>query len=138
VGKYKPGDIVKITIRRKGSVKEIQATLLGENGTAKLETAEKSSSSEYLGMKLENTTREERAKMDIKAGVKVSGLASGVFKTSGIPEGFVITTINNEPVYSAQGAVSVLKSLKGSIVVEGKTASGQEKIIAVKLPKAEN
>ena len=119
-------------------MKEIQATLLGENGTAKLETAEKSSGSEYLGMKLENTTREERTKMDIKAGVKVSSIASGVFKTSGIPEGFVITMINNEPVYSAQGAVSVLKSLKGSIVVEGKTASGQEKIIAVKLPKSEN
>jgi Do/DeqQ family serine protease len=138
VGKYKPGDLVKITIRRKGSVKEIQATLLGENGTAKLETAEKSSGSEYLGMKLENTTREERTKMDIKAGVKVSSLASGVFKTAGIPEGFVITMINNEPVYSAQGAVSVLKSLKGSIVVEGKTSGGQEKIIAVKLPKVEN
>lgn len=135
VGKYKPGDVIKITIRRGSSEKELQATLLGENGTAKLETASKTNTSEFLGMKLDNTTREERAKLDVKTGVKVSSIASGAFKNAGIPEGFVITMINNEPVYSAQGAVSVLKSLKGSIVVEGKTTSGQEKIFAVKLPK---
>ena len=135
VGKYKPGDNIKITIRRGSSEKEIQATLLGENGSAKIETASKSSTSEYQGLKLENTTREERTKLDVKTGVKVSSIASGAFKNAGIPEGFVITMINNEPVYSAQGAISVLKSLKGSIVIEGKTIAGQEKIFAVKLPK---
>lgn len=135
VGKYKPGDVIKITLRRGSSEKELQATLLGENGTAKIETATKTAGSEFLGMKLDNTTREERTKLDVKTGVKVSSIGSGVFKNAGVPDGFVITMINNEPVYSAQGAVSVLKSLKGSIVIEGKTATGQEKIIAVKLPK---
>jgi S1-C subfamily serine protease len=135
VGKYKPGDAIKITLRRGNSEKELQATLLGENGTAKIEPVAKTSSSEFLGMKLDNTSREERTKLDIKTGVKVSSIGSGAFKNAGVPEGFVITMINNEPVYSAQGAVSVLKTMKGSIVIEGKTASGQEKIIAVKLPK---
>jgi S1-C subfamily serine protease len=135
VGKYKPGDVIKITLRRGNSEKELQATLLGENGTAKIEPVAKTSSSEFLGMKLDNTSREERTKLDIKTGVKVSSIGSGAFKNAGVPEGFVITMINNEPVYSAQGAVSVLKTMKGSIVIEGKTASGQEKIIAVKLPK---
>ena len=138
VGKYRPGDEITITIRRKGAIKEMKATLLGEDGTAKLETAAKSTGTEFQGMKLENTSREERTKLNIKTGVKVSGLSSGVFKTAGIPEGFVITHINNEPVYSAQGAVSVLKALKGSIVVEGKTPKGEDKIIAVKLPKKED
>lgn len=138
VGKYKPGDAITITIRRSGSIKEIQATLLGEDGTAKIESASAASTStEYLGLKMANTSREERTKFDIKTGVKVTSLSSGVFKSAGIPEGFIITHINNEPVYSAQGAVSALKALKGNIVVEGKTAKGEDKIFAVKLPKPE-
>jgi len=83
-----------------------------------------------------NTTRDERTKANLKNGVKVSEIQGGCFKESGIPEGFYITHINNEKVYSARGAVSILKSLSGSIVIEGKTSGGKEKIFAVKLPKA--
>jgi hypothetical protein len=49
-------------------------------------------------------------------------------------KGFLITHINNEPVYSAQGAISMLKGLRGAVAIEGKTASGTEKVLAVKLP----
>jgi hypothetical protein len=59
----------------------------------------------------------------------------GLFKEAGIPVGFVITHINNEPVYSAKGAVSLLKSLSGAITIEGYTADKKERVFAVKLPR---
>lgn len=134
VGKNRPGDKVKITLRRKGSEMQVEATLLSENGKTSLESAAKADSEAYQGMKMANTSREERQKLSVKNGVKVAEVNKGIFKDAGIPEGFVITHINNEPVYSVQGAIAQLKSLKGAITIEGKTASGAEKVIAVKIP----
>jgi len=111
---------------------------LSKDGSSKLETVAKTITTEFQGVSLVNTSREERTKLGIKSGVKVEKIENGAFKAAGIPKGFVITHINNEPVYSAQGAVSVLEALKGSIVVEGILPGAGEKIYAVKLPKSES
>lgn len=137
VGRNKPGDKVTITIRRKSEVKDIEATLLSEDGGTKISMADKASSESYLGMSLINTSREERVKLNVKNGVRVKDVESGVFKDAGIPKDFVITHINNEAVYSTQGAIASLKGLKGAITIEGKTSAGAEKVLAVKLPASE-
>jgi S1-C subfamily serine protease len=137
VGKNKPGDKVTVTVRRKGEIKEIEATLLSEDGNTKVQTADKTSSESYLGMSLINTSREDRMKMNLKNGVRVKDVSKGVFKDAGIPADFVITHINNESVYSVQGAIAMLKGLRGAITIEGKSVAGIEKVYAVKLPAAE-
>ena len=134
IGKNKPGDKVNVSLRRKGAALEIEATLLSENGKTSVETAATATPETYQGMKMANTTREERQSMGVKNGVKVTGVDKGVFKDAGIAEGFVITHINNEPVYSVQGAVSSLNALRGAITIEGKTTDGKDKVVAVKLP----
>ena len=138
VGKYRPGDKVKIIVKRDGKEKNLTATLLSKDGEAKLETASVKSLNSFDGMAMVNTTRDERSEANLKNGVKVSEIKDGCFKEAGIPKGFYITHINNEKVYSARGAVSILNSLSGSIVVEGKTSGGKEKIFAVKLPKVKD
>jgi serine protease Do len=135
VGKYRPGDKVMITIRRKSGVIDIEATLLNAEGKTKLEVAENEVSDAYQGMKMDNVTREEKVALGVKSGVKVGAIDKGLFKEAGIPVGFVITHINNEPVYSAKGAVSLLKSLSGAITIEGYTADKKERVFAVKLPR---
>jgi S1-C subfamily serine protease len=135
VGKYRPGDKVVITVRRKSGVMDIEATLLNADGKAKLEVAEAEVSDAYLGMKMDNVTREEKLALGVKSGVKVTALDKGLFKDAGIPAGFVITHINNEPVYSAKGASSLLKSLSGAITIEGFAADKKERVFAVKLPR---
>lgn len=134
VGKYRPGDKITLTLRRSGQIKELKATLLSKDGEAKLSAAVTANSKSYLGLNLGNTTKEEREKLNIKAGAKVESIENGVFEKAGIPKGFVITHINNERVYSPQGAISVLSNLSGAIVIEGKTKSGEDRIFAVKLP----
>ncbi|MFN6047267.1 MAG: PDZ domain-containing protein, partial [Bacteroidota bacterium] len=135
VGKYRPGDKVMITIRRKSGVIDIEATLLNAEGKTKLEVAENDVSDAYQGMKMDNVTREEKVALGVKSGVKVGAIDKGLFKEAGIPVGFVITHINNEPVYSAKGVVSLLKSLSGAITIEGYTADKKERVFAVKLPR---
>jgi serine protease Do len=135
VGKYRPGDKVMITIRRKSAELELEATLLNAEGKTKLEVAEADVTDSYQGMKMDNVTREEKLALGVKAGVKVSAMEKGLFKEAGIPVGFVITHINNEPVYSAKGAVSLMKSLSGAITIEGYTMDKKERVFAVKLPR---
>jgi S1-C subfamily serine protease len=135
IGKFRPGDEVQVTLRRKGKEMVIPVILLSTDGKSKPELAERESSSEAFGMELINTTREERLAKSIKTGVKVKSVGKGVFKDAGIPNDFIITHINNQPVYSAAGAVSQLKSLQGAIVLEGLTSGGEEMVFGVKLPK---
>ncbi len=137
VGRNKPGDKIKVTVLRKGELKEFEPELLSEDGGTKLEIAERTTSDAYLGMTLSNTTREERLSLKVKNGVKVSVVSAGVFKEAGVPKDFLIININNEPVYSAQGAIAMLKGLHGAITIEGKTAAGDDKVLAVKLPAQE-
>jgi Do/DeqQ family serine protease len=134
IGKSRPGDKVKVTVRRKSANLDLYATLLNESGKTSFETAAKENNATVLGVEFENATREERQSLGLKNAVKVKTVGKGVFKDAGIPQGFFITHINNEPVYSVQGAVSSLKSLRGAITIEGKTSDGKDKIIAVKIP----
>ena len=134
IGKSRPGDKLKINLRRKGSAMELEAVLLSENGKATVEAATAKTTEKILGMAMENTSREERQQLGLKNGVKVKSLENGTFKDAGIPNDFIITHINNEPVYSVQGATASLKALRGAITIEGKTADGKEKVFAVKMP----
>jgi S1-C subfamily serine protease len=99
-----------------------------------MEAEAKETTAGTMGIEFENATREERQALGLKNAVKVKSIGKGVFKDAGIPPGFYVTHINNEPVYSVQGAVATLKSLRGAITIEGKTSDGKEKIIAVKIP----
>ena len=134
IGKSRPGDKVKVTLRRKSSTLDLFAVLLSESGKTSMESAVRENSAEILGIEFENATREERQSMGLKNAVKVKNVGKGVFKDAGVPNNFFITHINNEPVYSVQGAIATLKSLRGAITIEGKTSDGKEKIIAVKIP----
>lgn len=134
IGKSRPGDKVKVTLRRKSSTLDLYVVLLSESGKTAIESAAPQTTAELMGVEFENATREERQALGLKNAVKVKSVGKGIFKDAGIPEGFFITNINNEPVYSVQGAVATLKSLRGAITIEGKTADGKEKIIAVKIP----
>lgn len=134
IGKSRPGDKVKVTLRRKSATQDISVVLLSENGKTTLESAAPDATAGIMGVQFENATREERQALGLKNAVKVKSVGKGIFKDAGIPEGFFITHINNEPVYSVQGAVATLKTLRGAITIEGKTADGKDKIIAVKIP----
>ncbi len=133
IGKSRPGDKVKVTLRRKSANLDLFAVLLSESGKTSIESAVPESAASVMGLEFENSTREERQSLGLKNAVKVKTVGKGVFKDAGIPPGFLITHINNEPVYSVQGAVATLKSLRGAITIEGKTADGKEKIIAIKI-----
>ena len=135
IGKYRPGDKVNVLVKRKGEEKILSATLLSQDGSKKLSKATAPAAEQFEGLSLKNSTSDVRKSLGLKHGVLVVDVEKGPFKSAGITEGFVITHIANEPVYSTRGAMNILNQIKGATTIEGKTKSGKDKIFAVKIVK---
>ena len=58
-------------------------------------------------------------KYDIKSGVVVVSVGEGSLMKAGIPEGFIITYVNQTRIESTQDLLSVVSGSQRSVLVEG-------------------
>ena len=132
IGKYRPGDKVKVSVNRKGEVKDITVTLKGLDGKETTSIADKSESNSVKGASFEVLSKEEKDKLGIKNGVKVVSVGEGPFKGK-LQVGFVITKIDKQAVYTVQNVRSILESAEGAVLIEGKNTDGTDNVIGLKL-----
>jgi S1-C subfamily serine protease len=78
-----------------------------------------------LGAKFTNLNDQEKSKLGIKNGVKVSEVQEGKLKTAGVKPGFVVTQINNKPVNSVDELGRIINSIKGGVYLEGVYQNGE-------------
>jgi serine protease Do len=122
VGRYRPGDKISVLVKRKDKTKQFEVTLRnlqGDTSVVKAGTFET-----ILGAKLVNLDDQEKNKLGIKNGVKVTELQEGKLKAEGVKPGFVITQVNNKPVYSVDELEKLFKTLKGGVYIEGVYQNG--------------
>ena len=65
------------------------------------------------------TALPEKSRLGIKYGVKVAELRPGKLRSEGVKEGFIITQINNKPVYSVEDVEKIIKVTSGGVFIEG-------------------
>ena len=133
VSKFYPGQKVKLLISRNNSNKEIEVTLRSKDGKTEIETAVKPESKTILGATFENLTRDDKLKLNTQNGVRITKLAKSPLKDKGIPEGFVITSIDKKPVYTVKDVTSILEDKKGSILIDGIMPNGSKDAFAVRV-----
>lgn len=133
ISKYHPGDEIEVVLIRNGKKKVLTATLLSKDGKKEINTEVEREEKEILGAEIENLSRDERLKLKIKNGVKVSKLGNGALKQKGIPSGFVILQIDKVLMYTTQDVEKALKDKSGAVLIEGVTAEGQEEAYAIRL-----
>ncbi|MFO7369293.1 MAG: Do family serine endopeptidase [Bacteroidales bacterium] len=122
VGRYRPGDKIIVTLKRKDKTKQIEVTLRnlqGDTGVVKAGTYET-----ILGAKVVNLDGQDQKRLGLKYGVKVTELQEGKLKSEGVKPGFVITQVNNKPVYSVEELGKIFKSIKGGVYIEGVYPNG--------------
>jgi serine protease Do len=122
VGRYRPGDKISVELKRKDKTKQIEVTLRnlqGDTGVVKAGTFDT-----ILGAKVVNIDDKDKARLGIKYGVKVIELQEGKLKSEGVKPGFIITQVNNKPVYSAQELGKIFNSIKGGVYIEGLYQNG--------------
>jgi len=134
IGKYRPGDKVKLSVNRKGESKDITVTLKGLDGKESTSMADKTEINTIKGASFETISKEEKDKLGIKNGVKVVSVGEGPFKGK-LQPGFVITKIDKQTVYTVQNVRSILESAEGAILIEGKNTDGTDNVIGLKIDK---
>ncbi len=115
VALYKPGDKITVSYKRGGKESTVNITLKNKAGNT--EIVKTASALEQLGGELENIDKSLATANDIKGGVRVRKVGTGLLGKSRMQDGFVITGVNGREVKNMEELQEVLASLKGGGVV---------------------
>ncbi|MEN8200980.1 MAG: Do family serine endopeptidase [Bacteroidota bacterium] len=122
VSKYRPGEKVKLILRRDGKLKQFEVVLRNLEGST--EIVKKEDVFDILGASFEPVSDREKRSLGIASGLKVKTVKAGKFMKVGIEEGFVLTSINKKPVSSVKDITDILKDTEGGVIIEGVDLSG--------------
>ena len=117
IGRFRPGDKVNLTVIRNGKEQPFILTLRNREGETNLVKNE--GPFNLLGATFENAGKEEKQRLGLQGGVKVTKLTSGKLLTSGVREGFIITSIDKKPVLNTEDLSNALKTKQGGVLLEG-------------------
>lgn len=120
VSRYRPGDKVAVTYIHNSAEKTVSVELRNREGNTGLVKKEKPIVSEsLLGADFSTLSNDEKHRLNIHNGIKVTRLHAGKLRNSGIKEGFVITSIDKKPVNSTKDLEEIIENKKGGVLIEG-------------------
>ncbi len=126
IGNKYPGDRVELVVSRED--KEYTKSIIltnREGGTGVIKR--KLYESKSLRATFETVSQVEKDLYDIKEGVQVVSVErSGFFARLDIPEGFIVTQINNLPISSPSELEDILSKIKGRVRVYGVDEGGRK------------
>ena len=112
VRQYRPGDHVNVEVVRAGQHMNFDVTLLNESGNVEIvKKGDKFFNSE-LGLTLQAIDQNDKSKYGLKNGLKIAIIHEGRFEGSGIPEGFIILSVNGMSVNSKEDLQKALANSK--------------------------
>lgn len=122
----RPGDQIKVTILRGGKKKIVEATLKNTLGTTT--TIASSNNMEILGGTFGDISNQEKETLNLEGGAKLLDVKEGKWRSAGIKEGFVITSIDKRPILSVEDlSRSLSRNSRGSgMLIEGTYENGEK------------
>ena len=115
IGKYRPGEIIYVTVKRANKKKQFEVLLRNMLGNTKIVKTDEFFS--ILGASFQQVDNIDKRRLNIANGVKVTEIKKGALRKSGIKEGFVILKIQGEEVTNVDDLKTLLsKENEGAIV----------------------
>jgi serine protease Do len=122
IGRYRPGDKVSLSLIRGDVEKTVAVVLRNKDGDINL--VKQDQSLNMLGATFDNVSGDDKSKLGLKGGVKVSKMIAGKLRAAGIKEGFIITSIDKKPINTTDDLESALKAKQGGVLIEGVYPNG--------------
>ena len=129
VGRFRPGDKIKVNYVRSNAASEVIATLRNATGTTAVVREEPASASiKYEGATLAAVPASEKAKLGLQGGAKISGIKGSNFRETGMADGFIITRIDKNQVTKPADVRNFLEEAKNNsgALVEGVYPDGRK------------
>lgn len=128
ISKFRPGEKVKVMIRRDGKLKQFDVVLRNLEGNT--EIVKRDDLLDVLGASFEAVSDRDKRSLGIRNGVRVKSVKPGKFMKVGIKEGFVLTFVNKKPVNSVKDIADILKKSEGGVIIEGVDRNGSRSYYA--------
>lgn len=126
IGKFRPGNKVNLTIRRKAEESIYTLELRNKEGSITVIKKEDKNKYTALGATFRSLTANELKDLRLKYGVKISSIKPGKLRSAGITEGFIITELDQKVVKTPEEVVLFFKTQKGGILIEGMYTNGMK------------
>lgn len=136
IARMRPGDTITITYLRDGKRSKTSATLRNNSGTTSL--TQRGDFTE-LGCALKPLGADELRRLNLSAGLQVSGLTDGKFREAGIRKGFIILEVNGQRVRTVEEIEKVYEAVTKStsddkvLFISGIYPTGRKTYYAVDL-----
>ena len=96
-------------------------------GKTEIVRTEKVESNKVLDSEFESLTRDERLKLHITNGVRIKKVGEkSILKKAGVPNGFIVISVDKKPVSSVSEIKSSLEDKKGGTLLEGVNPDGSK------------
>lgn len=128
ISKYRPNDLVKVILSRKGDMKQFNVVLRNMEGST--EIVRNDEVINLLGATFEDISNSDKRMLGISHGVRVSSVRPGKFMKVGIKKGFVVTAVNKKPVNSVNDISDILRGVDGGVIIEGVYNDGSKSYYA--------
>ncbi len=135
IGRHRPGDKVSLRIVREGKELTLTAVLKSKSGKVTLAKRDDTTGSRQLGAELKDLTSDEKTKLKLEGGVKVESLLPGRMRSAGIREGFIITSVNDQPVKVPADVTRIIeqriKDKRSGAMLEGVYPDGRSALYTI-------
>ncbi len=118
INQHNPGDKMNLTVYRDGKQMDMSLILQNENET--------SAYTQIIihGATFQHITDNEKQRYGIEDGFKIVHLDNGLLRNSGIREGFIVITVDKQPVHSTEDLKEAFTSKRGGVLIEGVYPNG--------------
>jgi len=110
----RPGDKVKVTYLRNKKEHTTTLTLKNEQGNTKVV---KNADIDILGIDVRPITDSQKKQLEISYGLEVLKVNGGKMKEAGVPKGFIIQIVNDQPMRSFDDLQQAVKDAKEQMLI---------------------
>jgi S1-C subfamily serine protease len=126
IAQKRPGDKITINYLRDKKKQSATLTLKNEQGNTKVV---KNADIDVLGIDVRPVTDSQKKQLEISYGLEVLKVNGGKMKDAGVPKGFIIQRVNDEPMRSFDDLQNAVKDASTSkdqmLVVKGIFPTGK-------------
>lgn len=101
MSRYRPNDKINISVKRDGKTKQFEVLLRNKAGKAELLSRDYVDVAESLGGRFAEINAKTKKELRIENGIRVTEIRQGgILARARVKAGFIITHINDRPIYS--------------------------------------